>query len=82
MEANSAFEMRELAEQRSASYYGTACFLGSAVAQERNRLLLALHLSEREDRSYEPLDALKCRFIFSALYEGGVYVDVDRGSRP
>ena len=67
----------EMAEQRSVSYHGPAFFLEVLPRKNRIGLLLSLDFNEVEDKSGIAQDALQWKFIVNALYEGGVYADVD-----
>lgn len=67
----------EMAEQRSVSYHGPAFFLEVLPRKNRIGLLLSLDFNEVEDRVGVAQDASQWKFIVNALYEGGVYVDVD-----
>lgn len=67
----------EMAEQRSVSYHGPAFFLEVLPRKNRIGLLLSLDFNEVEDKSGIAQDASQWKFIVNALYEGGVYVDVD-----
>jgi predicted transport protein len=68
----------ELAEQRSVSYHGPAFFLEVLPRKNKIGLLLALDFNEVDDPSGMAEDASQWKFIVNALYEGGVYVSVEK----
>lgn len=74
----SGADIIEMAEQRSVSYHGPVFFLEVLPRKNKIGLLLALAFNEVDDPSGMAEDASQWKFIVNALYEGGVYVSVEK----
>lgn len=70
--------MRSAGNRRAVSYHGPAFFLEVLPRKNKIGLLLALDFNEVDDPSGMAEDASQWKFIVNALYEGGVYVSVEK----
>ncbi|MEO8084318.1 MAG: HNH endonuclease family protein, partial [Ardenticatenales bacterium] len=70
----------ELAEQKSVSYHGPAFFLEVIPRKYAIGLLLPLDLGEIDDPYGIAQDTSQWKFLVNSVYDGGVYVHVQRES--